>query len=56
MYDSVMVNGGSFLDREFVVYDRNQVYLEYFIWYKQNFRKFGRKILILEMYIVNLVQ
>lgn len=34
MYDSVMANGGSFSDREFVVYDRNQAYPEYLIWYK----------------------
>lgn len=32
-YDSVVANGGSFSDREFVVYDRNQSYPEYLIWY-----------------------
>lgn len=34
LYDSVVANGGSFSDREFVVYDRNQAYPEYLIWYK----------------------
>lgn len=34
MYDSVVANGGAFSDREFVVYDRNQAYPEYLIWYK----------------------
>lgn len=34
MYDSVVANGGSFAHREFVVYDRNQAYPEYLIWYK----------------------
>uniref|UniRef100_K1RLU6 Acid ceramidase n=1 Tax=Magallana gigas TaxID=29159 RepID=K1RLU6_MAGGI len=33
LYDSVVANGGSFSDREFVVYDRNQAYPEYLIWY-----------------------
>ena len=33
LYDSVVANGGAFSDREFVVYDRNQTYPEYIIWY-----------------------
>ncbi|XP_061184931.1 uncharacterized protein LOC133192944 [Saccostrea echinata] len=33
MYDSVVANGGAFSDREFVVYDRNQSYPEFLIWY-----------------------
>ncbi|XP_062602530.1 protein mono-ADP-ribosyltransferase PARP15-like isoform X2 [Saccostrea cucullata] len=33
IHDSVMANGGAFSDREFVVYDRNQSYPEYLIWY-----------------------
>lgn len=34
LYDSVVANGGAFSHREFVVYDRNQAYPEYLIWYK----------------------
>lgn len=33
LHDSVMANGGAFSHREFVVYDRNQSYPEYLIWY-----------------------
>ncbi|XP_061184934.1 uncharacterized protein LOC133192948 [Saccostrea echinata] len=33
IHDSVVANGGAFSDREFVVYDRNQSYPEYLIWY-----------------------
>lgn len=33
LHDSVMANGGVFSNREFVVYDRNQSYPEYLIWY-----------------------
>ncbi|XP_061184932.1 protein mono-ADP-ribosyltransferase PARP15-like [Saccostrea echinata] len=35
IHDSVVANGGDFVDCEFVVYDRHQSYPEYLIWYSR---------------------